>query len=199
LVGSRLATVRLFVGVGVDEAVRREAQPVEAHLRRRLGSQVNARWVPPDNLHITVRFIGHVPDDRAAAMVEALAAPLTVPAFDIEFSGCGRFPPRGGPRVLWIGVSRGLDSLTALHEEFNRRVARFGYELEARAYSAHLTLARLKDAAAGVGRVADEAMASISIPPIVQQVDRVTIFESRLSPNGPRYTSVRDVPLPRAR
>lgn len=187
--------MRVFVGVSVDDAVRRQAQRVIEEIRTRIGSRVNARWVPLENLHLTVRFIGHVGDDRAPALLDALAHPLEGRPFDIELSGCGRFPPRGAPRVLWIGLTRGLEALAALHEEFNRRVARFGYEPENRPFSAHLTLARVKDAPAASGRNVDEALSEITVTPVVQRVDRVTVFESRLSPGGPRYTPLRELPL----
>jgi len=140
--------MRLFVGVAIAGHVRREAERVMTALRERLHG-VDARWVPPENLHLTIRFIGHVPDDRGAALLAALEQPLDVEPFDVEFGGCGKFPPRGAPRVLWIGLRRGLPPLSALNDEFNRRVAPFGYEAEARPFSAHLTLARLKDAPAG--------------------------------------------------
>jgi len=187
--------MRLFVGAEADEAIKREAERVIAELRRRIGSALNARWVPVENLHLTIRFIGHVPDDRAPALLEALSGPVGARPFDVEFDDCGKFPPRGAPRVLWIGLSRGLPPLAALHEEFNRRLAPAGFEPESRPFSAHLTLARIKDAPGGSGRIVDGVLAEIHVTPVVQRVDHVTIFESRLSPNGPRYAPLRRVPL----
>ena len=99
--------MRLFVGVEVDDAITREAGRVVAALRGRLAT-VGVRWVPPGNLHVTVKFIGHVGDDRAAALLAALDQPVALAGFDIEVAGCGRFPTRGAPRVLWLGIDRGL-------------------------------------------------------------------------------------------
>src|SRR5262245_22813927 len=135
--------MRLFVGVELSDAARRLAAEVARALQRELEKALGARWVAPQNMHLTVRFVGYVPDDRAAAVLEALMRPLDVPAFEIELGGCGRFPSRGAPRVLWIGVRTGLASLRTLHEEFNRRLAPIGYEPESRPFSAHLTLARI--------------------------------------------------------
>ena len=186
--------MRLFVGVAVDDVVRREAERVMTVMRGRLRG-LDARWVSPENLHLTVRFIGHVADDRAAAVRAALEQPLAVEPFDVEYGGCGRFPPRGAPRVIWIGLQHGLPPLSALNAEFDRRVAPFGYPPESRPFTAHLTLARLKDAHAAAGRNIDAALSGIDVKPIVQRVDHVAIFESRLSPNGPRYTVLRRIPL----
>ena len=187
--------MRLFVGVGVDERVRREAERVATELRRRLGTRLRVNWVAPENLHLTVRFIGHVPDDRVEPLVAALSQPFDAAACDVELSGCGSFPPRGGPRVIWIGLGSGLSQLAALHHECTRRLLPLGYAAETRAFSAHLTLARVKDAPAAGARAAAEALAACRFAPLVQSVDRLTIFESRVSSKGARYAALRELPL----
>ena len=194
--------MRVFVGIEVSDDVRRQAGDVVGALRRRLDTGVDARWVPIENLHLTVRFIGSVADERITALLGALEQPLTTHPFEIELNGCGRFPPRGAPRVLWIGLTRGLPTLTELHQEFDRRVLPFGYAPEDRPFSAHLTLARIKDARgagdrliAG-GRLIDEALAHLRSHPVVQTVEQVTVFESRLSPKGPHYSPLRRIRLP---
>jgi 2'-5' RNA ligase len=186
--------MRLFVAVELDEAVRTAAADTARELERRLGDAVRARWVPATNMHLTVRFIGHVADDRVPPVLEALSPPLTIAPFDIELSGCGRFPPRGTPRVLWIGLTRGLPGLAALHDEFNRRLSSLGYEPEARAFSVHLTLARIKDGRVSAKDV-DRTLAAVQTGSLKQSVQAATILESRLSPSGPRYLSLRELPL----
>jgi len=187
--------VRLFVGVEVDARVRQLAERTIEQLRRGLGAQLPVRWLPPDNLHLTVRFIGHVSDDRVDATLRALAPSVGVPPFEIELSGSGRFPPKGPPRVIWIGLRRGLPALTALHEEFNRRLAPLGFVPEERPFRAHLTLARIKDASPRHGLTVDRAVADIDTGSIAFTVDHATVFESRLSSTGSRYTPLLRVPL----
>jgi 2'-5' RNA ligase len=132
--------MRLFVAVELDETMRAAAEEAGRQLRVRLDQAVWPAWVRAENLHLTVRFIGHVADDRAREVIEALAAPLPVAPFDVAMSDCGVFPPTGPPRVLWIGLREGLPSLTAMHEEMNRRLVPLGFPPEERAFSAHLTL-----------------------------------------------------------
>jgi RNA 2',3'-cyclic 3'-phosphodiesterase len=187
--------MRLFVGVELSDELRGLAGRVAGELQRKLGKTLNARWVAPENMHLTVRFIGHVPDDNVPALVEALTQPLAVAPFDIELVGCGRFPPRGAPRVLWIGLTKGLQPLAALHAEFNRRLALVGHEPENKPFNAHLTLARVKDARAASARTFGEIFESVRLPELRQRVDRVTLFESRLSPRGSHYTALSRVPL----
>jgi|SRR5579872_73804 len=187
--------MRLFVGLRLGDAARALAVRIAAELRPKLERGLAARWVPAENLHLTVRFIGHVPDDRAPSVMAAVSPPLDVAPFEIELSGCGRFPPRGAPRVIWIGLTKGLPALTTLHEEFNRRLAPLGFLPENRPYSAHLTLARIKDARAAAARPIDAAFAHIRTGTVAQRVNALTLFESRLSPRGPTYVEVCRVPL----
>ena len=180
--------MRLFVGVDLSEEVRRLVGQAAGDLRRKLGNTVDARWVPSENMHLTVRFIGHVPDDGVSGLFELLTKPLDVAPFDIELGGCGRFPPRGAPRVLWIGLTKGLQALSALHTEFNQRLAPLGHEPESKPFNAHLTLARVKDARAAGARTVDEAFQSIRISRVRQRVEAMTVFESRMSPHGSKYS-----------
>lgn len=179
--------MRLFVAVEITPEARRVAEATADDLRRAIGPALKARWVPAENLHLTVRFIGHVDDARAPAVIEALAVPLDLPAFDVELGGCGVFPPSGAPRVLWIGVTRGLPGLAAMHEVFNARLQPFGFDPEPRAFNAHLTLARVKDAAKGAAAAVREALRGV-VPAVTHvHVTRATTFRSHMSPNGPRY------------
>jgi 2'-5' RNA ligase len=188
--------VRLFIGLEVGDGVRRRSEETIAELRRRLGRRIDARWTRPENLHLTVRFIGHVAEDRVAPLLSALEVPLTTPPFEIAYRGCGRFPLRGAPRVVWTGLARGQHALRELHDEFNVRLRPFGYPPENRPFSAHLTLARIRDARAADGRLLDEALVHVAETVVMQKVETVTVFESRLSANGPQYSAVRRLSLP---
>ena len=187
--------MRLFVAVEIDDRARQVAETVQHRLQVALNSTLEARWVPVENMHLTVRFIGHVDDSRAPAIIEALVPPLAVAPFDVELGGCGAFPPRGGPRVLWIGVMQGLTSLALLHDALNRRLLPYGFEPEARPFSAHLTLARVKAAPRGAGRAVQETVTRVRVPAARFQVRRATVFQSHLSPKGPRYDPVTFIPL----
>ncbi len=190
--------MRLFVAVELPDEVRAAARRAAEDLRERLRRsrvRLDARWVDPANLHLTVRFIGHVPDDRASLLIEAVRAPVPAASFDVHLAGCGAFPPRGAPRVFWIGVRRGLDPLRGVHEAFNRRVAPFGYPPEDRPFSAHLTLARVKDLARADGARTREIVEHLDVDLGAFSVTAATLFQSRLSPHGSTYEAVAHVPL----
>jgi 2'-5' RNA ligase len=179
--------MRLFVAVEIDDRARQVAAATAEALRRAIGPGLTARWVVPENMHLTVRFIGHVEDSRAPAVLDALIRPLEIPAFDIELAGCGVFPSSGAPRVIWIGLAAGLPTLAAMHAEFDRRLEPFGFEPERRAFSAHLTLARVKDAPKGASAVVREIVRRVAPASMRCHITRATVFQSHLSPRGPRY------------
>lgn len=101
------------------------------------------RWVSPENLHLTVKFIGQVPGSRVPELVRAIEKACSgQQPFRVSLAGAGVFPPRGLPRVLWVGLGCGGAELSRLAAEVDRRLGKRGIERERRPFAAHLTLAR---------------------------------------------------------
>ncbi len=185
--------MRLFIGVEVDDNVKARAAAIGAELREKLGRRLTARWIAPENLHITLWFIGEVrDDDRAAAIIDAIRMPFPLPPFDLELRGAGGFPPHGAPRVLWIGVARGQDSMLGVCNELAVRLQPLGIEPERRAYSAHLTIARVKECRS---RHVRDILEGFDADAGSCRIDAVTVFRSRLSPKGAAYEPLLRVPL----
>lgn len=127
---------RLFVAVDLP-----------AEIRERLSSLCcglpGARWVEPDQMHLTLRFIGDVDGGMFKRIREVLADVHSEP-FWMRLDGIGFFPPRGNPRVVWAGISKN-DQLIQLRNRIESVLVRKGLEPEGRKYSPHITLARLKN------------------------------------------------------
>jgi RNA 2',3'-cyclic 3'-phosphodiesterase len=187
--------MRLFIGVELDAQCRDAAIATANELRSQLGGGASWKWVSSENMHVTVRFIGHVPNERVAEVLAAIAPPLLVEPFDLLLGGLGVFPPAGPPRVLWIGLDHGLESLRAMHAEFNRRLADLGFEPESRAFSAHVTLARARDARSRGGGDVRKVVSQITCVPARCRVSHATTFESRPSTRGPQYVSLAQTQL----
>ena len=187
--------MRLFVAVELPDPVREAAREAATVLERRVDRGVRLRWVSSDQMHLTVRFIGHVPDDDVRAVMKALEPPLSVASFEVGIHGCGVFPKSGPPRVIWIGLSRGVEQLHAMHEEFNRRLRPLGFEPEDRPFSAHLTLARIKDIGSRAARQLRDSVRDVQPRNVRCRIDSATVFRSDLSPRGSRYNAVLHVPL----
>jgi 2'-5' RNA ligase len=190
--------MRIFVGVEIDERVRTAAAETADWLRARLDRsrlRVVARWVEPANLHVTVWFIGEAQDERAAGIRRVLEPRFETEAFDLRVNGCGAFPASGPPRVFWLGVAAGTDSMTAIHREVADRLASVGCVAEKRPYSPHLTLARVKEIGRSAVGPVREALASAPSDCGACRVAAVTLFRSHLAPKGARYEPLLRVPL----
>ncbi len=182
--------MRLFLAVELDEAVRLAAGRVATQLSRALGThgRANVAWVRPENLHLTILFLGETPEAAVPPLRQALEAPLASRPFELRLGGLGAFPPRGPARVIWLGVVEGHDRLAAVHREVEDRLAALGVEREDRPFRAHLTLGRVRgQLGPRAGSVLSETAAA-GIPASVAR--EVTLFESRLSPSGAIYTAL---------
>jgi RNA 2',3'-cyclic 3'-phosphodiesterase len=192
--------MRLFVGVELSDGVRERASAATTRLRTRLHDvcpRLSARWIEPDNFHITLWFLGEVHDDRIDAVTRAVEAPFEAAPFELTLAGLGAFPPRGAPRVFWIGVSHGQQALRLLHEQLDPRLTALGFRAEQRAYSAHLTIGRVKDVPRACVSGVRSALGGNQKPVGSCQIDHVTLFRSRLSPRGSRYEPLLRVALKR--
>jgi RNA 2',3'-cyclic 3'-phosphodiesterase len=188
--------LRLFVGVELDDRLRAASAAAAEDLERQLQvarSNLVVRWTPEQNLHITLVFLGHVQDENAVAIRASLQTIGSVSAFPFTIGGAGIFPPSGPPRILWLGVSRGVDRFTNLYGELATRLLPLGYEAEARPYHPHVTVGRIKDAGRAASRTARAAVRCGEVGS--GDVRAITLFASRLAPGGARYEALLRVPL----
>lgn len=187
-------TRRLFVAAWLSEGARREAAGLLERLRER-ESQV--RWVPPENLHVTLAFLGDVEEARLPDLVERIARALdgTEP-FSYRLGGLGAFPSRGDVRVAWVGLEEGTKELAALASRLTRTLVAGRYLAPSdRPFAAHVTLGRPKEAR-GFGRLR-ELLESLTVAGSEQRLEEVTLAESRLTPRGAKYEAVARVRLGR--
>jgi RNA 2',3'-cyclic 3'-phosphodiesterase len=173
---------RLFIAVDIDEATRGQVARISAALRPAIERHTKASWVPPDRMHLTLHFFGSVEAAVERRVLQALADPIHEAPFDITFDRLGFFPERGSPRVVWLGIRDGLESLRRVHAVVTEALmVRQDHD---GVFTPHLTLARLR------GRLPRAEVEGISAVPAAagpSRIDRVTVYESRLSPAGPTY------------
>jgi RNA 2',3'-cyclic 3'-phosphodiesterase len=182
--------VRVFLAVDVDEHVRLGIRALIDRLRelldRRVAHHGRIGWVSADRVHVTLHFIGELPDTRVRELADTTMRPLDVTSFELGLGGLGVFPPRGRPRVLWVGIDRGADALTRVHEEMGKRLVALGLPLEAHAFSPHLTLARFREPGPLAVRSVIEGVDASEIGAC--PVTSVTLYQSRLGRGGATYT-----------
>jgi len=186
--------LRLFVAILLSDEVRAALALVQKTLRQ---SCDGVRWVSPEQLHVTVKFLGDVPDGDVSGVSEAIARGAASGApflMRVETAGC--FPPHGGVRIVWAGASDPSNTMERSVEAINRELEQLGHERERRPWSPHITIGRVKFDKS-VGRIR-EAVKRVSYSGIDQAVDSVTLMSSVLSPKGPTYAQVFACALGRA-
>ncbi len=190
----RDATRRIFIAVQLDPVLR---QAIAALERRMEEAGARLRWIRPENLHFTLRFLGHISEaELVRAQTAARSTAGGVAPFGIELRGVGAFPSPRRPQVVWVGVGRGVDALSALARRLEDNLGRERFPREAREFHAHLTLARLRDGLGHSGTAVGRALALFEDVEIGgQDVTSLLVMESLLRPQGPQYIQVEEVPL----
>jgi 2'-5' RNA ligase len=184
-----MSVVRAFIAIDLSPEILQHLEQVSVQLKKRLEG-VPVRWVPVDNIHLTLKFLG----DVSLANVDMLKKILQTEvdghhAFEISVGGLGAFPSTRRPRVVWVGVEAPAE-LAAVQNGVESAMARLGYAREERPFTPHLTLGRVSRNA--VGR--DERLIGESIEAIklgflgVARVNEVHLYKSDLHPNGAVYT-----------
>jgi 2'-5' RNA ligase len=147
------------------------------------------KTVERGNLHITVFFFGELTEHETRKLVECVGA-VRHPRIEAVLGGVGRFPPGGRPRVFYVSLARGAEQVEAVHQLFMQTVAPLGYEEEGRPFRPHITCARVK-----------RGRSPAPPPPFAEPagrsfvLDRLVLFESRLTPAGPQYHPLETVLL----
>jgi len=176
--------VRLFVAIDIPDDILKTI----GDLIERLRPTAPIRWSPVANLHVTTKFIGWWQDERMGELDAALRRLTGRPPFLVDVRGIGFFPNARSPRVLWAGVY-GAEPLAALASDTDRALAALGLEPEKRAFSPHLTLARIKEPVpldrlhAAAARLGDAGFGSFT-------ADRFFLYRSVLRPSGSQYTKL---------
>lgn len=171
------------------------ALPLPDELRRRIaglqGGIDGARWVAEENLHITLRFIGEVQDDRVDDIVAALDE-VRGRAFNVQPGDVGHFGSGRTPRSIWVGVET-TPEIATLHDKVDHALVRTGLAPEGRKYTPHITVARLKGAKTNHVLKWLEANGGFFATPF--EARAFTLFESRTASSGATYLPLAEFPL----
>lgn len=175
---------RLFLALTVPP-------PVRAALATLCEPLPGVAWTRPDQLHVTLRFLGPVAEAQQESLRERLAA-LRVEPFILPVEGLGTFPPNRPPRVAWIGVGAGHPRLFQLRQRCDDALLAAGLALDCRHFHPHITLARCRESAAGLAPWLQRHR-DFSAPPF--RAVALDLYASRLRPDGAEHTLVQSFPL----
>ena len=183
--------MRLFIAVELNEEVRNVLVSICKQLRPRVS---DVRWTSPEQLHLTIKFLGEVEESRISELTNAIdSAAQNARPFDFRLDGAGCFPSHGPARIVWAGLHEATGRLFKLVSEVEAAMEAPGFPRESREFSPHVTIGRVKeDRSAGRIRSMVESQA---VPPASQSVNRLTLMSSKLSPNGSIYSTIHQSPL----
>lgn len=190
--------IRAFIAIEIPPQMRDELYQQTARLRERIGGDI-VRWAPVESLHITLKFLGDIPEAHLNFIKQSLIQTADSSAsFEFSINRFGSFPDLNRPRVLWAGIDApaGMASLQQMIEE---AMARLGYEKEKRGFSPHLTLGRVRpNASPAEIKIVRSAIENVRVGKISKAgVDSVHLYKSDLQPGGSVYTKIHSAALRR--
>lgn len=184
--------MRAFIGIALPDTVRSSL----AGLQRQLGeSGADVKWVEPENLHVTLKFLDEITDEQRRTVEESLThvAEQERP-FTLGLKPVGAFPSVHAPRVVWVGLEEGREPVVRIAERIEQECQAIRLPREERPFAAHVTLGRVRSPRRREA-LAQRFQTLAWEPPPTFRVAALTLYQSELSSSGPRYTALAAFPL----
>ncbi len=180
-----MARIRTFIAVELSKAIRECAVDLQDELAR---TGVEVKWVEPENLHLTLVFLGEVADKEVPTVCRIASESVgSTSPFRMTVETVGCFPNPRRPRVVWIGVNEGASELITIHDALETPLLDLGYRREDRRYTPHITLGRVKS-----DRPTDQLSAALAKHTAwvggEMMASEICVMGSELTPEGPVYT-----------
>jgi len=186
-------SIRTFLAIEIPSHILNEIGSLQSRLKRRLQGMV--RWVRPEAIHLTLKFFGNVSEKDIAEISRIMEEQVNgIRPFAFHVKKLGVFPNMNRPRILWLGISGDVDALIVFQNSMEQKLQGGGFHKEARPFSPHLTLARIK-----------EPKGLIGLAKIIEKSDNYTaghfdaeglhLFRSQLTPQGAVYTKLAYFPF----
>ena len=176
--------IRTFICIEIPGPIKDRIGVLQGALK---GPDTRVSWVKPDNIHLTLKFLGDVPASRTDAVYQSVdRAAQSVRTFKIELGGAGCFPSVRSPRILWVGLKKLPDELLRLHGNIEDELAREGFPRDQKRFAPHLTIGRIRSS-----RGASEAADRLILKGFEAEdftASEVIVMRSDLNPRGSIYT-----------
>lgn len=180
----------------LPEGLKKELSELETHLKKY--SPPIVKWVDPNSIHITLKFLGEVPEESVEELVLAMEESVPgIKPFKLGVSEVGAFPSLNHPQVIWVGVRGDIALISNLQKKIEANTEQLGFPRERRGFTPHLTLGRVRDEASPneLQRLAKLLIGTNFSAVYDIDVDAVNLMKSQLTPSGAIYTCLRKVKL----
>lgn len=183
--------MRLFIAIKLPQVLIEALTSVQAQLAKRVPSGA-VKWVRPNQIHITLRFLGEVEPDNVSEIKDRLMEITTYfRPFTIRPTGLSGFPTPSAPRVIFVGLEGEINILNSLAQQIDNEVGRYGSHQEDRAFHPHLTLGRLTKSYIAHASLIGRLIREHQIPQLPSWLaSEVYLIQSQLKPDGPEYTDL---------
>lgn len=189
--------VRAFIAVPLPKSVLERLTDVQHRLKGKVPHR-SVRWVRPEGIHLTLKFLGDTPTDKLPTIKEALTVVAQhAPASSLTAGGLGCFPNPRRPRVLWVGVQEPTGRLKAVQEAVEEAMTSLGYKPERHSFTPHLTLGRVhrRTSRSDLKQISD-VITGTTVETLAEfPADRFELIRSELKPTGAEYTTLEEFPL----
>ena len=180
--------MRTFIAVEIPNEIQ---ERIGAYISEISNIMDEVKWVAPHNLHFTIKFLGEISNSdfmNVKECVEEVASEIR--SFTMGISGIGFFPSQQQPKVIWLGADGGENSLLDLYQDMERRLEEIGFDREAKTFSPHLTIGRVKKF-----KRMEVPVLFKDFDPATFEVGSIAIIKSTLAPDGPIYEKIFETEL----
>jgi len=188
--------LRTFIAVDFPPGMIEKIGRIIAYFKTQL-PESHLKWVTTEQMHLTIKFIGEVPDQQLPEIKSVITTAIGIqPAFTMGIEGLGMYPHIEKPRIIWLGIT-GKEPLIGLHKILDQALTKVGIRQERRNFSPHLTLARVRrHADQRTVKEIGKTLSKFKVDSLgIVNVEQIRLYQSKLTPQGPIYTSLLTVPL----
>jgi len=184
--------IRAFIAVEIDKTNKQRLSKLISDLKK---SNTDIKWVGENQMHLTLKFLGNIEQDRVQVISGALKSIAdNFKGFNIRLSKIGAFPNLRRPRVIWLDIDKGAEELKSLSNKIEIELEKIGFKKEKREFKAHLTLGRVRSLKVieNLEKIINETDFQ---PPNEIKIDKLILFQSTLTPKGAIYTPLSECPI----
>ncbi len=187
--------IRAFIAIELSDELKAKLGQLKARLQS--GEQTWVKWVEPDSIHLTLKFLGNIAADKTGEILKAMeAAAQAVPVFYLEVKDLGVFPNLKRVQIAWVGIRGDIDKLGQLQQRIDSNLTQLGFAPESRPFTAHLTLARARNQASLEERQRfGQLIAGTKFEAGTIKVDAISLMRSQLTREGAIYSRIGEVRL----
>ena len=180
--------MRCFIAINIDEQIRKALADLQEELQDKADiKRGDAKWVNPENIHLTLKFLGEIRDEQIMDICNITGDVVSRhKSFELDIESVGYFGGRSA-RVLWVGTGQNCEKLLQLQQDLEQQLDLAGWPKEARKFSGHLTMCRIRNTRAGI-KLAQLAREYKDFKLGTMPADSVSVYQSQLTPLGPIYT-----------